>query len=118
MESTYSTNLATQTGTSKPTRDVKVIPLHHPSSTKDSSTTSEAFAKWKAKVNRMEWNEWIEMFLPCYRWIRTYKLREYLQPDLMAGITVGIMLVPQLLKQIDMSTLTEFILLFCDDVPS
>lgn len=39
--------------------------------------------------------EWIELFFPCYRWMRTYKVREYLQPDLMAGITVGIMLVPQ-----------------------
>ncbi|KAG5237647.1 sulfate transporter [Salix suchowensis] len=34
-------------------------------------------------------------FLPCCRWIRTYKWREYLQPDLMAGLTVGVMLIPQ-----------------------
>lgn len=43
----------------------------------------------------MTFEEWIELFIPCYRWIRTYKWRDYLQPDLMAGITVGIMLVPQ-----------------------
>lgn len=35
------------------------------------------------------------MALPCSRWIRTYNVRECLQVDLMAGITVGIMLVPQ-----------------------
>lgn len=43
----------------------------------------------------MTFEEWIELFIPCYRWIRAYKWREYLQLDLMAGITVGIMLVPQ-----------------------
>lgn len=43
----------------------------------------------------MTWVEWLEVFLPCTRWIRTYKWREYLQVDLMAGITVGVMLVPQ-----------------------
>lgn len=45
----------------------------------------------------MTWIEWIDFFFPCSRWMRTYKVNEYLQPDLMAGITVGIMLVPQVL---------------------
>ncbi|KAL0927024.1 hypothetical protein M5K25_001176 [Dendrobium thyrsiflorum] len=39
--------------------------------------------------------EWMELFLPCTRWIRTYNWREFLQADLMAGVTVGIMFVPQ-----------------------
>lgn len=81
-------------------RSVKIIPLEHPSATASSSSLSASssasvISKWKARMKGMTWKEWIELFFPCYRWMRTYKVREYLQPDLMAGITVGIMLVPQ-----------------------
>lgn len=87
------------------TRPIKIIPLQHPStapvSSFPSSTSSSpfhsVFSRWKTKVKRMTLLEWIEMFLPCFRWIRTYKWREYLQVDLMAGLTVGIMLVPQVI---------------------
>lgn len=79
-------------------RPVKIIQLQHPSTSASAAPSSSFFEKWKAKVKRMTWTEWIQLFLPCYRWISTYKWREYLQPDLMAGITVGVMLVPQVLK--------------------
>jgi sulfate transporter 4 len=39
--------------------------------------------------------EWLELLLPCTVWIQTYKWREYLQADIMAGVTVGTMLVPR-----------------------
>ncbi|KAI8007135.1 hypothetical protein LOK49_LG07G01241 [Camellia lanceoleosa] len=88
--------------TSMPTtgRPVKVIPLEHPTATtstssSSSSSSSSSLSRWRSKLKRMTFEEWIELFIPCYRWIRTYKWRDYLQPDLMAGITVGIMLVPQ-----------------------
>lgn len=81
------------------TRPVRIIPLQHPSTTSSSSSASSstwaALSRWKSKVQSMTWVEWLEVFLPCTRWIRTYKWREYLQVDLMAGITVGVMLVPQ-----------------------
>lgn len=76
-------------------RPVKIIQLQHPNTASTSAPSSDFIGKWKAKMKRMSSTEWIELFLPCYRWIRTYKWREYLQPDLMAGITVGVMLVPQ-----------------------
>lgn len=80
-----------------PTRSVRVIPLQHPTTTSSSSSSSFSplISRWRTKLRRMTTTEWIELFLPCYRWIRTYKWRDYLQADLMAGITVGIMLVPQ-----------------------
>ncbi|KAL7184720.1 hypothetical protein ACSBR2_026796 [Camellia fascicularis] len=86
--------------TSMPTtgRPVKVIPLEHPTattSTSSSSSSSSSLSRWRSKLKRMTFEEWIELFIPCYRWIRAYKWRDYLQLDLMAGITVGIMLVPQ-----------------------
>lgn len=83
-------------------RAVKIIPLEHPSATASStsataSASASVVSKWRARMKGMTWKEWIELFFPCYRWMRTYKVREYLQSDLMAGITVGIMLVPQIL---------------------
>ncbi|XP_050210632.1 sulfate transporter 4.1, chloroplastic-like isoform X1 [Mercurialis annua] len=80
------------------TRPVKVIPLQHPTTTSSSSADnipSALFSRWRTQMKRMSFNEWLETLLPCCRWIRTYKWNEYFQSDLMAGITIGIMLVPQ-----------------------
>ncbi|KAL0376971.1 UNVERIFIED_CONTAM: Sulfate transporter 4.1, chloroplastic [Sesamum calycinum] len=78
-------------------RPVKIIQLQHPTTSTSSTPppSSSFLGRWRGKMKRMTWVEWIELFLPCYRWIRTYRWREYLQPDLMSGITVGVMLVPQ-----------------------
>ncbi|PSS34558.1 Sulfate transporter 4.1 like [Actinidia chinensis var. chinensis] len=106
MEITYasssSRNLSAAADHIMPTttgRPVKVIPLQHPTAATSSSTSRSPdlplVSRWWSKLNRMTLTEWIELFLPCFRWLRTYKWREYLQLDLMAGITVGIMLVPQ-----------------------
>ncbi|GAY45324.1 hypothetical protein CUMW_088640 [Citrus unshiu] len=79
-------------------RPVKVIPLQHPETTSSCSAASSFGALVSKRIGnfkRMTWIQWIETLLPCSRWIRTYKWREYFQVDLMAGTTVGIMLVPQ-----------------------
>jgi len=62
----------------------------------------------------MTWLEWIEFLIPCSRWIRIYKWREFLQLDLMAGITVGVMLVPQvtLLLRFVAEKITENVSIF------
>ncbi|KAI8466625.1 MAG: proton/sulfate transporter [Monoraphidium minutum] len=39
--------------------------------------------------------EWASVFLPCLAWLRTYNLRTNLLWDVLAGITVGFMVVPQ-----------------------
>jgi len=39
--------------------------------------------------------EWAEAALPCVAWMQKYRWKEDLQADLAAGITVGVMLVPQ-----------------------
>ena len=49
--------------------------------------------------------DWIDFLLPCSRWIRTYNWRENLQPDLISGVTVGIMLVPQVQMEIEVTYL-------------
>ncbi|VFQ81243.1 unnamed protein product [Cuscuta campestris] len=78
-------------------RPVKVIPLQHPSIAASSkpSVYGDLVSRWTEKVRRMTWTEWIELSLPCFRWIRKYRWRQDLQPDLISGVTVGVMLVPQ-----------------------
>ncbi|XP_057979499.1 sulfate transporter 4.1, chloroplastic-like [Malania oleifera] len=132
MEITYATSSSrdladeSSSGTSMPTsqaRPVKVIPLLHPSPVPSSSFSSSSLplgpllSRWRSKLKRMSFTEWIELFLPCYRWIRTYKWREYLQVDLMAGITVGIMLVPQAMSYAKLAGLEAIYGLYSGFVP-
>jgi sulfate transporter 4 len=39
--------------------------------------------------------DWIATVLPMYKWLRTYQYKEYLPTDIMAGLTVGVMVIPQ-----------------------
>ncbi|KAK4425206.1 Sulfate transporter 4.1, chloroplastic [Sesamum alatum] len=101
-------------------RPVKIIQLQHPTTSTTStpaSSSSSFFGRWRGKMKRMTWEEWIELFLPCYRWIRTYKWREYLQPDLMSGITVGVMLVPQSMSYAKLAGLHPIYGLYSGFVP-
>ncbi|KAH0673460.1 hypothetical protein KY284_024547 [Solanum tuberosum] len=103
-------------------RAVRIIPLEHPSATASSSSatasaSASVVSKWKARMKGMTWKEWIELFFPCYRWMRTYKVREYLQSDLMAGITVGIMLVPQSMSYAKLAGLQPIYGLYSGFIP-
>ncbi|KAH9767873.1 Sulfate transporter 4.1 [Citrus sinensis] len=101
-------------------RPVKVIPLQHPETTSSSSAASSFGASVSKRIGnfkRMTWIQWIETFLPCSRWIRTYKWREYFQVDLMAGTTVGIMLVPQAMSYAKLAGLQPIYGLYSGFVP-
>lgn len=39
--------------------------------------------------------DWLTTFLPMTAWLSTYKWRSYLQSDVLAGLTVGVMIIPQ-----------------------
>lgn len=106
------------------TRPVKVIPLQHPSTTASASSSSSTsglpgalFSRWTSKVQSMTWIDWLELLLPCSRWIRTYKWREYLQIDVMAGTTIGIMLVPQAMSYAKLAGLQPIYGLYSGFVP-
>ncbi|KAK7374790.1 hypothetical protein VNO80_08229 [Phaseolus coccineus] len=99
-------------------RPVRIIPLQHPTAgSSSSSPPNVAFARWTARLRRMTWLEWLEFFLPCLRWIRIYKWREYFQVDLMAGITVGVMLVPQSMSYAKLAGLEPIYGLYSGFVP-
>jgi hypothetical protein len=40
-------------------------------------------------------NDWVSTFLPCWRWLQLYQWRTTLWKDVVAGLTVGIMVIPQ-----------------------
>ncbi|PNW70519.1 hypothetical protein CHLRE_17g723350v5 [Chlamydomonas reinhardtii] len=46
------------------------------------------------RVATYNWVDWLAFFIPCVRWLRTYR-RSYLLNDIVAGISVGFMVVPQ-----------------------
>ncbi|KAK4790309.1 hypothetical protein SAY86_017613 [Trapa natans] len=100
-------------------RPVKVISLQYPTSPSSSSIGggTALFVGWKSKLKRMTWLDWIQTLLPCSRWIRTYKWREYLQTDLMAGLTVGVMLVPQAMSYAKLAGLQPIYGLYSGFVP-
>jgi len=112
MEITYASpsfsDLRAMPSSATAARPVRIIPLQHPTATTSSPQPNAAFSRWTAKLRRMTWLEWIEFFLPCLRWIRIYNWREYFQVDLMAGITVGVMLVPQVIDDDARFLLNEF----------
>ena len=39
--------------------------------------------------------DWLATFLPMTAWLSTYKWKSYLQNDILAGLTVGVMIIPQ-----------------------
>jgi sulfate transporter 4 len=41
------------------------------------------------------WYDWFAFFIPCLRWLRTYRVKEWLLTDILAGLSVGAMVIPQ-----------------------
>ena len=39
--------------------------------------------------------DWLQLFLPMTAWLSTYKWKSYLRDDILAGLTVGVMIIPQ-----------------------
>ncbi|KAG4127503.1 hypothetical protein ERO13_D10G219600v2 [Gossypium hirsutum] len=118
-------------GSTMPTpRTIKIIPLQHPHTSSygtpggfgnnyssSSLWPNSWISRYRGKIKRMTFIDWIEMFLPCCRWIRTYRWREYFQVDLMAGTTVGIMLVPQAMSYAKLAGLEPIYGLYSGFVP-
>ncbi|BBM99289.1 sulfate permease, SulP family [Marchantia polymorpha subsp. ruderalis] len=82
-------------------RTVKVLPIEHDSqhdwhespSSSPHKSESEPFnlASWWKRSS----STFLVRLLPCIVWLRAYKWKEDLKADVVAGITVGTMLIPQ-----------------------
>ncbi|XP_020086595.1 sulfate transporter 4.1, chloroplastic-like isoform X1 [Ananas comosus] len=75
------------------------------------------FAQWRSKLQSMSALHVMEFVFPCTRWIRTYQWQEYFQMDLMAGITVGVMLIPQAMSYAKLAGLHPIYGLYSGFVP-
>uniref|UniRef100_A0A0D9XBG8 STAS domain-containing protein n=1 Tax=Leersia perrieri TaxID=77586 RepID=A0A0D9XBG8_9ORYZ len=97
-------------------RPVRVIPLRHPQERSPPSPPSW----WSVAVEKaraMGPRDWAEAALPCLSWMRSYRWEEDLQADLAAGITVGVMLVPQAMSYAKLAGLHPIYGLYTGFVP-
>ncbi|GJZ54063.1 sulfate transporter 4.1, chloroplastic-like protein [Tanacetum coccineum] len=122
MEITYASSslsdLVTTNTTRTTSRPVKVIPFQHPyDDVTPTSSSSSSFSKWGSKVKGMKTVDWLDFVLPCCRWMRSYNWRENLQPDVVAGLTVGVMLVPQSMSYAKLAGLQPIYGLYTGLVP-
>ncbi|XP_034704410.1 probable sulfate transporter 4.2 isoform X1 [Vitis riparia] len=119
--SRYSTSTSSS---NMPNRPVRIIQLQHPTTTSLSSSSSSSsswwwsvLSRWRSKVEAMSFTDWTDVLVPCSRWIRTYRWRDYLQIDLAAGLTVGVMLVPQAMSYARLAGLEPIYGLYSSFVP-
>ncbi|XP_010499116.1 PREDICTED: probable sulfate transporter 4.2 isoform X2 [Camelina sativa] len=116
-------NLSAASSSSSPAIPVKVIPLQHPDSTSSNPRCHHSvpfnifFSRWTEKIKCMTFFDWIDTIFPCFLWIRTYRWQRYFKLDLMAGITVGIMLVPQAMSYARLAGLQPIYGLYSSFVP-
>ncbi|KAJ3680836.1 hypothetical protein LUZ60_015325 [Juncus effusus] len=97
-------------------RTVRVIPLQDPT-TAEEPAAEPMRERIVRRIRGMKAEEWVSVLLPCSRWMRSYKWREYLQADVMAGITVGVMLVPQSMSYAKLAGLHPIYGLYTGFVP-
>ncbi|CAN6442495.1 unnamed protein product [Victoria cruziana] len=99
-------------------RQVKLIPVRHPDPDLSSFSSSSLPIKGcLAELRQRTLLQWVELLFPSSRWIRTYKWRECLQSDLMAGVTVGTMLVPQAMSYAKLAGLQPIYGLYSSFIP-
>ena len=49
----------------------------------------------KSLSERAKQVDWLGVVLPCTKWMRQYNIRSNLMADVIAGLTVGVMIIPQ-----------------------
>ncbi|KQJ86926.1 hypothetical protein BRADI_4g08520v3 [Brachypodium distachyon] len=102
-------------------RPVRVIPLRHPleADVRGPSSSTSPLWWWAAmeSARGMGPREWMDAALPCLAWMRRYRWKEDFQADLAAGITVGVMLVPQAMSYAKLAGLHPIYGLYTGFVP-
>eukprot|EP01025_Chloroclados_australasicus_P052553 TRINITY_DN612_c0_g2_i2.p2 TRINITY_DN612_c0_g2~~TRINITY_DN612_c0_g2_i2.p2 ORF type:complete len:667 (-),score=99.60 TRINITY_DN612_c0_g2_i2:54-2054(-) len=56
---------------------------------------SRSATRMRGRFLRYTKKDWLNIFIPCTKWLATYQWRSFLIADLIAGLTVGVMVIPQ-----------------------
>ena len=72
---------------------------------KTAPDTKKILASYQDHLHRRTGGEWVETFLPCYKWLKSYAWRSTLPKDIVAGCTVGAMIVPQSMSYAELAGL-------------
>ncbi|KAH8973377.1 hypothetical protein BDL97_01G044000 [Sphagnum fallax] len=104
-----------RSGASRP--PVKLLPVNHhhvhPTLSQQEYASSDSSSRWGGR----DWLYLIEQLVPAVRWLRTYDVDNYLKADLIAGITVGTMVVPQAMSYARLAGLHPIYGLYSEFVP-
>lgn len=73
----------------------KRIQVDHDERSLVSTLATKRLNTIKEDIKERNFHDWIATFIPAYKWLRVYNFKEFLYGDVVAGLTVGIMLVPQ-----------------------
>jgi Sulfate permease family len=60
-----------------------------------SSCCAKLFLFLRRTVTARTWDDWTSSLLPMYTWLRVYEWKRSFTHDLVAGLTVGVMIIPQ-----------------------
>ncbi len=60
-----------------------------------SKLVKEQKMAYKEQVKGYGWYDWLAFFIPCFRWLKTYPVKQWLLWDILAGLSVGAMVIPQ-----------------------
>ena len=52
-------------------------------------------SKYRRQTKGFTWYDWAGYFIPCLTWLKKYNVRAWLLADLIAGLSVGSMVIPQ-----------------------
>ena len=63
------------------------------------------------------WFDWLAYFIPCLRWLRTYNVKAWLLTDILAGLSVGAMVIPQGMSYAKLAGLPQVLGLYGAFVP-
>lgn len=72
---------------------------------------------YKEEVKGYTWYDWLAFFIPCFRWLKTYQYKSWLLWDVLAGLSVGAMVIPQGMSYANLAGLPQVYGLYGAFVP-
>lgn len=82
-----------------------------------SKLVKEQKMAYQEQVKEYGWYDWLAFFIPCFRWLKTYRVKEWLLWDVLAGLSVGAMVIPQGMSYANLAGLPQVYGLYGAFVP-